>query len=260
MHTQFIVETESLALIVDDPESPRMNVIRDAYSRAIINQKRFTIRYLLEHMHSLSSIYALYQKYDQEDLVLGLESDLQYFKVVADSLEVSHPNSSLTRSLRADIDLRENEFLNARNMNTLLEMAEEQTGLLDLSIPDREGKEKKLSDYKGKVILVVFWASGNQASINALLQLKSTYNKYHVKGFEIYSISLDNNKYRWMNSMDFNEFNWINVSELSYPESKASLIYNVTSLPSSYLINRDGDIVAKNLFGRTLETWLDNLL
>jgi hypothetical protein len=63
-----------------------------------------------------------------------------------------------------------------------------------------------------------------------------------------------------MNSVDFNEFDWINVSELRYPESSSDRLYNVTEIPSSFLVNREGDIVAKNLYGRTLETWLDNLI
>lgn len=251
---------QEVAAKVGDPDSPHMKVVRNAYAQAIVNQKRFTIRYLVEHMNSLSSVYALYQKYNEEDLVLGLQEDLQYFKVVADSLEVVHPNSSLTKSLRADIRRREAAFNREAQLNTLLGMAEEPTGFLDLSIPDREGREVNLSDYKGKAIMVVFWASGNQASINALLQLKSSYQLYHHKGFEVYAISLDNNKLQWMNAIDFNEFKWINVSELSYPDSRANIIYNVTSLPAAFLVNRDGDIVAKDLYGRTLETWLDNLL
>ena len=251
---------QEVAAGVEDPESPHMKLIRTAYAQAMVSQKRFTIRYLVEHMNSLSSVYALYQKYDEENLVLGLREDLQYFKVIADSLEVSYPNSSLTKSLRSDIRRREAEFNRAAQLNTLLEMAEEPTGLLDLSIKDREGREVKLSDYRGKAIMVVFWASGNQASINTLLQLKSSYELYHRKGFEVYAISLDNNKLQWMNAIDFNEFNWINVSELSYPDSRANLVYNVKSLPAGFLINRDGDIVAKDLWGRNLETWLDNLL
>ena len=145
-----------------------MKVIRSAYAQAIVSQKRYTIRYLVEHMNSLSSVYALYQKYDEEDLVLGFQEDLQYFKVIADSLEVSYPNSSLTKSLRADISRREAEYNRASQLNSLLEMADEPTGLLDLSIPDREGREVKLSDYTGKAVMVVFWASGNQASVNSL--------------------------------------------------------------------------------------------
>jgi peroxiredoxin len=244
---------------IEDPQSPRMKLLRTAYTEAIVSQKRFTIRYLVEHMNDLSSVYALYQKYDEESLVLGMESDFQYFRVVADSLEVSHPNSSLTRSLRTDIQQREAAFAQASHISKLLEEAEE-TGFIDVSIPDREGREIPLSSLKGKVVLVVFWASGNEASISTLLQLKSTYDRYRPKGFEVYAISLDNNKLSWMNAMDFNEFNWVNVSDLSYPDSKVSRLYNVTSLPSSYLINREGEMMAKNLYGKRLETWLDNLL
>lgn len=251
---------EAKAVSIGDPDTPQMDQVREAYYQAIINQKRFTISYLVGHMNSLSSVYALYQKYNDQSLVMGRQEDLQYFKTVADSLEQSHPNSSLTLSLRADISSREAEFKKNEQLNTLLEMADETTGFLDLSIPDRDGNEITLSDLEGKVTLVVFWSSGNQGSINSLLQLKSTYNLYHKKGFEVYAISLDNDKYQWMNAIDFNEFNWINVSELSFPESRAALLYNVNSIPSNFLINKEGDIAAKNLFGKTLETWLDNLL
>ena len=162
---------DSLQLVaasVGDPESPHMKVVRNAYAQTIVSQKRFTIRYLVEHMTSLSSVYALYQKYNEEELVMGLQSDLQYFKVIADSIEISHPNSSLTKSLRADITRREAEFNRNDQLNTLLQMADEPTGLLDLSIPDRDGKEITLSDFKGKAIMVFFWASGNENSINQL--------------------------------------------------------------------------------------------
>ncbi len=245
---------------IDNPESPQMDLIRNAYTQTIIKQKRYTIRYLVENMTSLSSVYALYQKYDEETPILGNDSDLQYFKTVADSLEMMHPHSSLTKSLRADIDKKEALYKQALHMNTLLSLAEEESGMLDLAIPDREGEEVSLSSLKGEVILVTFWSSGNESSVQSLLQLQSIYNRYHDNGFEIYSISLDNNKISWMNAIDFNEFKWINVSELSYPDSRANVIYNVTALPSTFLINREGDIVAKNLYGRTLETWLDNLI
>ena len=254
---------DSLLVLADsigDPESPQTEIILNAYTQTIIKQKRFTIRYLIENMSSLSSVYALYQKYDEENLILGTEPDLQYFKAVADSLQIRHPNSSLTKSLLANIERREADWKETAHMNELLSMVDEVSGMLDLTIPDRDGNEVILSSFKGKVILVTFWASGNDASIQALLKLQSTYNQYHDRGFEVYAISLDNNKISWMQAIDFNEFKWINVSELSYPDSRANVLYNVTTLPSSFLINREGDILAKNLSGKTLETWLDNLI
>lgn len=259
--TRFELDSlQALATSLEDPASPQMDLIRNAYAQAFIKQNRFTIKYLVENMGSLSSVYALYQKYDGENLILGKEQDLQYFKSVADSLEVTYPNSSLTLSLRADIDQREVRFREEAKLNSLLDMAGEESGLLELTIPDREGKEISLSSLKGNVILVAFWASGHENSIQAMLQLKSTYNTYKSRGFEVYAISLDNNKIAWMNAMDFNEFEWINVCELSFPNSTAALLYNVSSLPTTFLINREGDVVAKNLLGRQLNTWLDNLL
>ena len=252
---------QTVAGTIGDPENPQFELVKNTYAQAIIKQKRFTIKYLVENMSSLSSVYALYQKYNDETLVLNQENDLQYFKAVADSLEHTFPNSSLTKSLRADIEQREIAFEEAVKLNNLLEMADEVSGMLDLSIPDRDGNEVALSSLQGKVILVSFWASGNSPSIQALLQLKSTYNKYRNSGFEVYAISMDNNKINWMNAIDFNELNtWINVSELSFPESKAALLYNISQLPTNFLINREGDIVGKNLYGKTLETWLDNLI
>ena len=251
---------QAVAGAIGDPENPQFELVRNTYAQVIIKQKRFTIKYLVEHISSLSSVYALYQKYDEETLILNLENDLQYFKAVADSLEISYPNSSLTKSLRADVEQREAAFQEEAKFNTLLDMADEVSGMLDLSIQDRDGNEIALSSLKGKVTLLTFWASGNSESVQALLQLQSTYNKYNAKGFEVYSISMDNNKINWMNAMDFNEFKWINVSELSFPESTAAILYNVSELPTTFLINREGDIVAKNLYGRNLETWLDNLI
>lgn len=245
---------------IGDPSSPQMDLIRNAIGRTIIAQKRYTIRHLVENMDSPSSVYALYQKYDEETPVLGEESDLQYFIAVADSLEKVYPNSTLTRSLRADIELKKSAFAQNQQLNTLLSMADEVTGVLDLSIPDRDGNEIALSSLKGNVILVAFWASGSEESIEALLRLRSTYRKYHDSGFEIYAVSLDNEKVNWMSAVDYNEFDWINVSELNYPDSRSHLIYNVTTLPTTFLINREGDIVARDLYGRTLETWLDNLI
>jgi peroxiredoxin len=245
---------------IGDPENPQFELVKNTYAQAIIKQKRFTIKYLVENMGSLSSVYALYQKYNDEILVLNEENDLQYFKAVADSLDTTYPNSSLSLSLRADIEQREAVFEESAKLNSLMSLADEVSGMLDLSIPDRDGNEIVLSSLQGKVILVSFWASGNNSSIQALLQLQSTYNRFHARGFEVYAISLDNNKVNWMNAIDFNEFSWINVSELSFPESEAALLYNVRQLPTNYLINRDGDIVGRNLYGRVLETWLDNLI
>jgi hypothetical protein len=253
---------DSLVQVADSIEQgddPRLALARTAYQQTLIKQKRFSIRFLVENVKSLSSVYALYQKFDEQYYVLGEDTDLQYYKIVADSLESVYPDVSLVQSLREDIRKREALYEEKRQMDMLMSMAEE-TGLPDLSIPDREGNDISLSELKGKVVLVIFWASGNEESVRSLIGLQSVYDRYKEKGFEIYAVSLDNDKIKWMNAIDYNEFDWINVSELSYPDSRGDKLYNVQQLPAGYLVNREGEIVARDLYGRTLETWLDNLL
>jgi hypothetical protein len=109
--------------------------------------------------------------------------------------------------------------------------------------------------------LLSFWASWNKESINENLKLKSFYQKYKNKGFEIYQVSLDNNKEAWQQAVNFDELPWINVSDLAYPNSEAAMRYNIQSLPTHFLLTKDqSDILGKNLSTRDLEIKLSNHL
>jgi peroxiredoxin len=174
-------------------------------------------------------------------------------------MKTYYPDASLTLSLIADIESRDRQYEENRQLQEMIASAEEKS-LTEIAVPDLKGDTINLSTLQGKVILMVFWSSADSRSIQSLLALQSTYNKYQNSGFEIYAISLDNLKSPWETSVRFNEFDWINVSELSYPNSMVDKYYNVTKLPTSFLINKDGSLVAKDIYGRNLEIWLDNLL
>lgn len=257
---QRIDSIQVLAAAIEDTEGPEMDALKEVYARAIVDQKRFTITYLIGHMKDLSSIYALYQRFGGDILVLNTETDLQYFRTVADSLEASQGSIRLVEVLKEDILRREKEQRERAALDQMLELAGEESGVLDLEIKDLKGNEVTLSSLMGKPALLVFWASQNETSISALLSLKSTYDKYHPKGFEIYSVSVDVSREAWEDAVRFNEFDWINVCELSEDGSRAAMLYNVQALPTSFLLNKEGDILARDLWGRQLETWLDNLI
>ena len=110
-----------------------------------------------------------------------------------------------------------------------------------------------LSSLKGKVILLSFWASTNKDSRLFNRELKRVYNKFKSRGVEIYQVSLDNNKVYWEAALLQDELPWINVCELSYPNSYAASIYNVTQLPTNFLISKKGEIVGRNLQGTLLD-------
>ncbi|HKK61593.1 MAG TPA: TlpA disulfide reductase family protein [Bacteroidales bacterium] len=245
---------------LEDPDSPEGGKLSDAYLETFNRQKKYNIRYILDNMSSLASVYALYQRVTSDLYIFNNIYDLQYFKIVADSVKVRYPESSLAQTLVNDVNNRVGEYNRTIAIKKLTDSADIETGLVNLEIENVEGRSVSLKSFKGKVVLLTFWASWNEQSIEANRTLKSIYNSYHKNGFEVYAVALENDKNSWRRTINYEDYPWINVSELNYPSSYAASIYNVKELPSNYLIDREGNIVAKNIYGKRLATWLDNLI
>jgi thiol-disulfide isomerase/thioredoxin len=245
---------------IEDKNSPEAKVIVSSYQQIFQKQKRNNIRFVVENISSLSSVYALYQRIAPDIYVLNGLKDLQYFKIVADSVKVKYPESTLTSSLVMDVDRRVKEYNTVLTLNKLAEENVVETGLIDLEIQNTNGVVVSLSSLKGKVVLLNFWASWDNNSRKENNLMKNVYNKYYPNGFEVYSVALENDRNRWRAAIDFEEYKWINVSELTYPYSYAATAYNIKTIPANYLIDKEGNIVAKNITGNVLATWLDNLL
>lgn len=244
----------------EDPDDPRVAVLVSTYQQEINSRKKQSIRFIVENISSLASVYALYQRIDPDQYLFSDFRDLQYLKIVADSVKNKYPESSMVRALVSEVLRREEQYRTMQAISQVQDGKVEVTGSIDLAIQDPENRVIRLSSLRGKVVLLNFWASRNAASIDANSNLKSIYREYHDRGFEVYSVSLDNNSVDWLSVVRFEEYPWIDVCELTYPQSYAASSYNVTSLPANYLIDRDGNIVARNLGGKALTTYLDNLL
>ena len=228
------------------------------YKEIIKEQRDFSIHFIIEHLSSISSIYALYQEIADGQFVLGENYDIQYMKIVADSVSKYFPKVPFVESFVINARESEQQYYNLKGLEEKLKEAE--TKDLDLNLPDQNGNEIKLSSLKGKVVLLYFWSSKSIDCLNLNISLQKIYNINKALGFEIYAVAMEDDKDKWMQSIKFDELNWINVSELTYPESEAAQRFNITDLPASYLYNREGEIVARNIFGGELQKWLDNLL
>jgi len=163
--------------------------------------------------------------------------------------------------------------INYTESNPDLPVVEEQMANLgigdkapEIEMRDPQGNIRKLSDLKGKIVLIDFWASWCRPCRMENPNVVKTYNEYkdvrfkNGDGFEVFSVSLDQNKVAWENGIKQDGLVWENhVSDLQYWRNAAARTYNVNSIPATFLIDGEGNIIKKNLRGPALKNTLEVL-
>ncbi|MBQ3634895.1 MAG: AhpC/TSA family protein [Bacteroidales bacterium] len=133
---------------------------------------------------------------------------------------------------------------------------------IDFSMADPKGKLLHISDIikSNKLTLIDFWASWCGPCRAEMPTVKAAYEKYKSKGLEIIGVSLDNTRGSWLSAIEGIGMPWLHVSDLQGWRCSAATLYNVKSIPSCYLVDKNGRIVAKDLRGQQLLSALNNLL
>ena len=131
----------------------------------------------------------------------------------------------------------------------------------EFSIESSDGTFFKLSDFKGKVVLLDFWASWCRPCRTENPNVVRLYNKYKNQNFTVYSVSFDQQKEKWLNAIKQDQLTWPNhVSELTGWKSTPGEKYGVTSIPKTFLIDKNGIIIDYDLRGEALEKKLLEVL
>lgn len=126
----------------------------------------------------------------------------------------------------------------------------------DFTMDDEEGNPMKLSDFRGQVVLIDFWASWCGPCRKENPNVVKMYEKYKEKGFEILSVSLDKDKSRWLNAIEKDNLTWSHVSDLKGWKNEVAQLYGVRSIPETVLLDSEGKIIARKLRGPMLEAKL----
>lgn len=131
----------------------------------------------------------------------------------------------------------------------------------DIALPNPNGKVLKLSDLKGKVVLLDFWASWCGPCRRANPSVVAAYNRFKSKGFVVFNVSLDKDRQKWVDAIEQDGLNWeYHVSDLKFWQSQAAALYNVQAIPQQFLIGKDGKIAAVSEAGASIEKELEKLL
>lgn len=188
---------------------------------------------------------------------LNIQQELPLFIQVRESLRKTIPTSEYFAGFRDQVDRLEQQASAAKAQ-------EEQMARMDNLIPvgsaapqftqaTPDGKQLSLSDFKGKVVLIDFWASWCKPCRMEMPNVKAVYAKYHGKGFEILGVSLDAKKEAWLGAIQQDGLPWKHVSDLGSWNNAVAQQYGVTSIPYTVLVDRDGNVLAKQLRGPALD-------
>ncbi len=233
-------------------EEERKTLVKE-YTTEYYRIRREQLRFIIENKSSLAAVYALYQRLPGDTYLFNGDSDVVYYRTVAEAVEQQYPDSPYLQSLLAEI----------ARMDARISLTSQitETGYPDLELQDIYGKKIRLSSLAGKVVLLDFWSAelGNSNVYNA--ELKETYRKYAdaPTAFEVYQVAIDTSKPLWITAVQEQQLPWVSVSDLRGRASSALTLYNVQKLPANFLIDKQGSIVAKNIYGRSLEEKLDEL-
>jgi peroxiredoxin len=216
-------------------------------------QINYSTKFVQKHPFSLSSVLALYQKFDDSNYVI---QDLHSLKVAASALNAIFPKSEHVKALYANTQ----RLINQQQTNKLNEYIDKNgVNSPDIKLPNANGRVISLSSIDSKVILIHFWSALDKTSRIQNAALVDLYRKYKSKGLEIYQVSVDTDRTVWLNAIEQDGLSWINVGDMK-GSIDALNMYNIRALPFNYILDRDRNIRAKNIMGPDLDRVIGELV
>jgi thiol-disulfide isomerase/thioredoxin len=190
-----------------------------------------------------------------------------YLKTFYDKLPKRYPSSAQAKEFAsiyskkfADVEAPANDTYVKKEDGKYKVTPKDAVLATDFSAATPDGKIVSLSSFKGKYVLVDFWASWCGPCRKENPTVLAAYKQFSDKNFDILSVSLDDDKAAWIQAIDDDGLTWTHISELKKWQSVIARQYQVNAIPSNFLINPDGYIIAKNLQGDALEQKLMEVL
>ncbi len=225
------------------------------------------VNYIFKEPMKASSYYALFQTIqlgNENSLIFNPRNnkdDVRVFAAVATSWDTYYPGAERGKNLHniaiegmKDIRIIENQ----RAQQQIDASKVSVNGCIDLAMEDSKGQVRRLTDLKGKVVLLDFHLFASSESTKRIMMLRELYNKYHAAGLEIYQVSVDPNEHFWKTSTA--ALPWICVRDEGGIQGQSLQLYNVQSIPTFFLIDRSNTLKARDAQIKDLDEAIKNLL
>ena len=225
------------------------------------------VNYIFKEPMKASSYYALFQTIqlgNVNSLIFNPRNnkdDVRVFAAVATSWDTYYPGAERGKNLHniaiegmKDIRIIENQ----RAQQQIDASKVSVNGCIDLAMEDSKGQVRRLTDLKGKVVLLDFHLFASSESTKRIMMLRELYNKYHTAGLEIYQVSVDPNEHFWKTSTA--ALPWICVRDEGGIQGQSLQLYNVQNIPTFFLIDRSNTLKARDAQIKDLDEAIKNLL
>lgn len=219
------------------------------------------INYIYAAPNTAAAYFALFQKLNNYLIFdpFNNKEDNKCFAAVATSMNNMYPHADRSKNLyNIVIKGMKNTRTASQKVLELPEEAIEETGIIDISLRDIKGNVCKLSELKGKVVLLDFTIYQSATSTPHNFTLNSLYEKYHAQGLEIYQVSLDADEHFWKTTAD--NLPWICVRDANGIYSSLAAAYNVQAVPTLFLINRKSELSARGEMIKDIDAAIKALL
>ncbi|MGC8803076.1 MAG: peroxiredoxin family protein, partial [Bacteroidales bacterium] len=228
----------TLALLKNDGDLPS---IEQQYQQVVDQQRKFSIGFIIEHLHSPASIVALYQQLNDSVYVFHKPTDLQYVKILADTLSKYYSQSNIVRVLYSERNRLMAQYQQLRKQSALLSLDNaEVKAFPELRLPDPKGNLVSLTSSVDKLLLLTFWSPIDPDCQIAMNTYATLYHKYHSRGFELYNVALFDDAGYWKNLVKKHNLPGIHVIDEGSTNSATVRVYNVQQLPANVLLSKKG--------------------
>lgn len=240
-----------------------VGVIRDSLTHLVDAYKDNVSRqYIFAAPNRTYAYFALFQQLNGMMIFdpLSDKNDVKCFAAVATSLNNLYPHADRSRNLY-NMVIKGMKNTRTPRQENVLEIPEDkitEASIIDIALPDIQGNIRRLTDLKGKVVVIDFTVYNNTASGARNLSLRELYNRYASQGLEVYQISLDADEHFWKTSAD--NLPWICVRDPQGVYSTYLSLYGVTGLPATFLVNRSNELSLRVDEKTDLEQAIKNLL